>query len=438
MLENLPKAIQQLFRNRSLNKQELSWILYDVGNSAFVLVMVTAIMPIYFKDVAAATMGDTQSTAYWGYANSTASLILALLSPVIGTLSDFQHLKKRVFVFLWLIGLACTLLLSLIDAGNWLLCLFFFVIARICWAGANIVYDSFLVDVAGPKRMDQLSSYGFGWGYIGSVIPFLAIIALIMAAMKNPDAPLPIAETQIAFVIVALWWAVFTLPLIKNVPQQYWQPITFNPVKASFKRILNTLKSIRSHRDAFVFLIAYFFYIDGVGTVITMSMAYGRDLQFSATMLITVILFIQVIAFPFVMLFSKLAGKLSTKKVLLFGIYAYCIATCLAFFMPSNTDPQLKNALFWLMAFLVGSSMGGVQALSRSYFAKLIPPQSSGEFFGFYNIIGKFAAILGPFLVGLIGTLTGHTRWGILSLLLLFLIGAIILKRVSVDKRPAI
>lgn len=434
MLKNLPKMMQKSLKNWSLNKQELSWVLYDVGNSAFVLVMVTTIMPIYFKDVAAANMGDTLSTAYWGYANSIASLILALLSPIIGTLSDFQNFKKRVFVFLWSVGLACTLLLSVVSAGDWLLCLFFFVIARVCWAGENIVYDSFLVDVAEHKRMDQLSSYGFGWGYIGSVVPFLAIIALIMAAMESPDAPLPATEARIAFVIVALWWAAFTIPLIRNVPQQYWQPSTLNPVKASFKRVWNTLRSIRAHREAFVFLTAYFFYIDGVGTVITMAIAYGRDLQFSATMLIVVILFIQVIAFPFVLLFSKLAEKVSTKKMLLFGIYVYCITTCLAFFMPSITDEQIKNILFWLMAFLVGSSMGGIQALSRSYFAKLIPSNSSGEFFGFYNIIGKFAAILGPFLVGLIGTLTGHTRWGILSLLLLFLIGAIILKQVSVEK----
>lgn len=412
-----------------MTKSEYSWVLYDVGNSAFVLVMITAIMPIFFKDYAASGMPAAVSTANWGYANSAASLLLALLAPVLGAMADYQQKKKLFFLVFLAMGLLFTLGLPLIREGQWLLCLLLFVMGRVGWAGANIFYDAFIVDVTSRDRMDLISSRGFAWGYIGSVVPFLAIIGLIFYSGMADG--LPIGAVKIGFVIVALWWLLFSLPLLNNVKQTHGIPTSEAPVRDAFKRLLHTVREIRQHRQVFLFLAAYFFYIDGVDTIISMSTVYGRDLGFGITMLIGVLLFIQIVAFPFALMFGRLARRFSTKTMLLAGIGVYCLATFIGFMLPAVSDQGLKSALFWSIAFLVASSMGGIQALSRSYFARIIPHEKSAEFFGFYNIFGKFAAICGPFMMGVVGHLTGHSRWGILSIMILFIVGALLLLRVD-------
>ena len=415
----------------SLTKEERSWVVYDVGNSAFVLVMVTAIMPIFFKDYAASGLPAAVSTANWGFANSAASLILALLAPVLGAMADYRHRKKAFFLVFLVTGLCFTLALPVIREGQWLPCLALFVMARVGWAGANVFYDAFITDVTSHARMDAVSSRGYAWGYIGSVIPFLAVIALILSAGMADG--LPIVQTKIGFVLVALWWLAFSLPMLKNVRQVHYLPASATPIRDSFIRLFTTFREIRRHRRAFLFLLAYFFYIDGVDTIISMSMAYGRDLGFGVTLLIAVLLFIQVVAFPFALLYGRLAARFSAKRMLLAGIAVYCLVTFMAFLLPSIEDTGLKTLAFWGIAFLVASSMGGIQALSRSWFGKLIPAENSSEFFGFYNVFGKFAAITGPFLMGMIGRLTGDTRWGVLSILALFVIGAWLLLRVEED-----
>lgn len=415
----------------SLTKEERSWVVYDVGNSAFVLVMVTAIMPIFFKDYAASGLPAAVSTANWGFANSAASLILALLAPVLGAMADYRHRKKAFFLVFLVTGLCFTLALPVIREGQWLPCLALFVMARVGWAGANVFYDAFITDVTSHARMDAVSSRGYAWGYIGSVIPFLAVIALILSAGMADG--LPVVQTKIGFVLVALWWLAFSLPMLKNVRQVHYLPASATPIRDSFIRLFSTFREIRRHRRAFLFLLAYFFYIDGVDTIISMSMAYGRDLGFGVTLLIAVLLFIQVVAFPFALLYGRLAARFSAKRMLLAGIAVYCLVTFMAFLLPSIEDTGLKTLAFWGIAFLVASSMGGIQALSRSWFGKLIPAENSSEFFGFYNVFGKFAAITGPFLMGMIGRLTGDTRWGVLSILALFVIGAWLLLRVEED-----
>lgn len=412
-----------------MTREELSWVLYDVGNSAFVLIMVTAIMPIFFKDVAAAGMSPAESTANWGFANSTASLILAVLAPVLGALADYEGRKKRFFLAFMGVGICFTLLLTTVGAGQWLWCLLLFVLARVGWAGANIFYDAFLPDVASRERMDIVSARGFAYGYVGSVVPFLVIIGLIMAAgMQNG---LPAHETKIGFVIVALWWLAFALPAAKNLRQVYYLPIHPAPVAESFRRLWRTMTEIRRYRQVFMFLAAYFFYIDGVDTIITMSTAYGRDLGFGVTMLIVVLLVIQLLAFPFALLFGRLASVYSARTLLYVGIGIYSFVTLVAFLLPVIDDLRLKTLTYWGIAVLVASAMGGIQALSRSYFGKLIPAEKSAEFFGFYNVFGKFAAITGPLLVGVVGRLTGETRWGVLCILVLFVAGALLLSRVE-------
>jgi UMF1 family MFS transporter len=415
-----------------MSREEKSWILYDVANSAFVLIMVTAIMPIYFKDVAAQGLPNAVSTAHWGFANSAAALVLALIAPMLGTLADYKDRKKRFFLLFLSVGLIFTLTLSFINAGQWLLCLVLFVCARIGWAGANIFYDAFLVDVTTRKRMDMISAQGYALGYIGSVIPFIIVIALILSA--GIEDGLPVKEVQLGFVFVAVWWILLSIPTIKNVKQVHFLPVPKSPILSSFQRLANTFRNIRQHRQPFLFLIAYFFYIDGVGTIISMSTAYGRDLGFSITLLIVVLLFIQVVAFPCTLLYGKLSERFATKSLLMTGIIIYCLVTLLAFTLPWISDIKMKTALFWFIAFLVASSMGGLQGLSRSCFGKLIPVEKSAEFFGFYNVFGKFAAITGPFLMGLITRLTGDTRWGILSILVLFLAGAYFLNKVQLGE----
>lgn len=411
-------------KNR-MTGEELAWVLYDVGNSAFVLIVVTALMPIFFKDVAAVAMSGVDSTADWGFANSTASFILAVLAPVLGAMADYPNMKKRFFLFFLLLGICFTLLLLLVGRGQWLLCLSLFIFARVGWAGANIFYDAFLVDVTSRERMDIISTLGYGYGYVGSVIPFLVIIGLILGIGMQDG--LPVGATRASFIIVALWWLLFSLPAVKKLKQRHFLPAAGSPVTGSFQRLWRTIREVRQHKQVFLFLAAYFFYIDGVGTVITMSTAYGRDLGFGVTMLIVMLLLIQLVAFPFSILFGRLAEIFSTRKMLFSGIIVYCLATFLAFFLPSVEDPTSKTALFWFVAFLIASSMGGVQALSRSYYGKLIPAEKSAEFFGFYNVFGKFATISGPLLMGLVGRITGETRWGILSILLLFVLGSVLL-----------
>lgn len=416
-----------------MTREERDWILYDVGNSAFVLVMVTAIMPIYFKDVVAADLPASVSTANWGFANAAASLILALLAPLLGAMADYPGRKKGFFIAFLLLGVLFNLTLPLVPAGQWLPCLLLFVLARVGWAGANIFYDAFLVDVTSHERMDMISARGYGYGYIGSVIPFVAVIGLILAAGGGDT--LPALQSRIGFVIVALWWLLFSIPAMRTLRQVNALSASLTPIIDSLRRISHTFSEIRRHPQVFLFLLAYFFYIDGVDTVISMATAYGRDLGFSVPLLIAVLLFIQIVAFPFSLLYGRLATIFSTKSMLMAGILIYCVVTISAFLLPSIADPKWKNAAFWGIAFLVASSMGGIQALSRSFFGKLIPPEKSAEFFGFYNVFGKFAAITGPFLMGMMGRLCGDSRWGVLSLLLLFLLGAFFLFKVNAEER---
>ena len=401
---------------------EWSWVCYDVGNSAFVLVMVTAIMPIFFKEYASAGMTAAVSTANWGFANSAASLILALVAPLLGAMADRRGRKKRYLTLFLLAGLLFAASLTLVQRGQYLLCLLLFVAARVGWAGTNIFYDAFIVDVTSRARMDLISARGYAWGYIGSVIPFLMVIGLLFAA--GLDDGLSPAAAKAGFLVVAGWWLLFSLPLLRHVEQRYGVEDSATPFRDALTRLGATFQEIRRHRQVFLFLLAYFFYIDGVDTIITMSTAYGRDLGFGISTLIAVLLVIQLVAFPCALLYGRLARRFSSRSLLLAGIAVYSVATIVGFALPSIASRTLQTALFWGIALLVASSMGGIQALSRSCYARLIPAEKSAQFFGFYNIFGKFAAISGPLLMGVVSRATGHSRWGVLSILLLFLLGA--------------
>ena len=372
---------------KKMTASERSWAFYDWANSAYALIVVTAILPLYFKASAAeAGIDAATSTAFWGYANSLSTLIVSVLAPVLGTIADFKGFKKRFFIIFATLGIVFTLMLAVVPSGQWMILLVCFILTSIGFTGANIFYDAFLVDVTTEERMEKISANGFALGYIGSIIPFVISIGLIMIAQLNI---LPLSVTiasQIAFVITALWWGFFTIPMLKSVEQRYYVDRVSNPVLTSFKKLYKTFKNIKEYKPIFVFLLAYFFYIDGVHTVINMSTVFGSDLGISSTTLLIVLFVTQVVAAPFTILFGKLAGKYNEKTMIMVGIVIYIIVCGYAYFLDSALD-------FWILAMLVGTSQGGIQALSRSYFAKLVPKESSNEFFGFYSVFGKFAAI---------------------------------------------
>lgn len=407
-----------------MSKEEKSWILYDWACSAYTMVVLTLIFPLFFKGVIASDLPNSTSTAYFGYANSFASLIIALLAPFLGMIADFKNRKKKFFTFFFSMGVFFTLGLAFIGKGDISTALIIFILSVIGYSGANIFYDSFLVDTTTKDRMDDVSSHGFAWGYIGGVLLFIMAFAVISMAPKLGLSTE--VATKISFGMTAIWWVVFTIPMLRNVKQKHY----IEPKKEIFKYTFGKMKSIfstvRGNKPAFMFLIAYFFYIDGVSTIIKMSSSYAYDLGIGSKTIMIIFIVIQFLAFPCSILFAVLAKKFSPKKILLLGIAVYSFISIFAFFMTTELH-------FWIMAILVAFAQGGIQGLSRSYFGKLIPKENASEFFGLYNIFGRFAAILGPFLVGFLSYVTGNSKNGVLALIVLFIVGAILLIRVPED-----
>lgn len=396
---------------QKLTREEKSWILYDCGNSAYSMAITTALLPIYFA------MFKQDSGMDLGYFNSLASILVALLSPILGTIADYKDKKKRFFLFFALTGILCTAALAFVPFGNWQALVLFYILSAVGFSGANVFYDSFLVDVSTDEKMDTVSASGFAYGYIASIIPFG--ISLAVVYLTGMDKGL---GYQIGFIITALWWGTFTLPMIKNVKQRYYVDPTPNPVKQSFLRLYETFKNIRAYKIVFTFLIAYFLYIDGVDTIIKMVVPYATSVlgtELNMFVLLGILLIIQIIAFPCALFYGRLAKKYGARTMIVVGIATYIVSVGFATFISSI-------AHIFVLGAMVGSAQGGIQALSRSYYAKIIPKENSNEFFGFYNIFGKFAAILGPFIMAAFTDLTGNARYSILGILPLFIIGLLV------------
>ena len=408
-----------------MTKEERSWILQDFGNSAYSITITTAILPIFFKGVAASQLADATSTAYWGYANSLATLLIALLAPLLGTIADFKGVKKKLFAAFTLTAIISSALLATVGEGQWIYALVIYIITAVAFNGSSIYYDAFLTDVTTDDRMDDISSKGFGFGYLGGTIPFVLSLGLILSA-ENLGLTVTFA-TQMAFLITALWWMVFTIPMLKNVKQKYYIEGEPSKIKESFSVLWKTLLEITKNKMVLYFMIAYFFYIDGVHTVITMATAYGVDVGVDSDRLLIILVAIQLVAFPFAILYGKLAKLFGARKMIMAGIITYTVISIYGFFLKTELD-------FWILAMLVASAQGGIQALSRSYFGKLIPKNKSAEYFSIFNIFGKVSSIFGPLLMGIVISITGETRHGILSLIILFILGAYFFLKIKDEK----
>ncbi len=397
-----------------LTKKELSWVLYDVGNSAFVMLS-TALIPVYFASIA--EPGSSVVVA-WGYAETVASLILALLMPVLGSLADIAGNKKK-----FLVGFAGTGAVACAALGipqHALAFLVVYVIAAIMLNGSMVFYDAFLVDATTEDRYDKVSSHGYAWGYIGSCIPFIVCLVVVLGGPSFGISAM--LGMKIAFVVTALWWIAFTVPVAKNVQQLHGKKRSERMVHATVVGLLNTLKSIVHDRRLLFFMLAFFFYIDGVHTVIKMSTSYGTDLGIDSTQLVLALLVTQFVAFPSAIVYGNLAKRFGTKRMLMVGVLAYFFIVLFAAFF-------LKSAFeFWILAICVGLFQGGIQALSRSEYGKLIPKERANEYYGFFDIFGKYAAVMGTFLVSFFTQVTGNSSFGVLSIAVLFVAGFLFLR----------
>ena len=395
-----------------LTKAEKDWILYDVGNSAFIL-LVSTIMPLYFNSLAEKDgLSSVSYLAYWGYAASAATLCVAFLGPVIGTITDFKGFKKPIFFVSVLAGSTLCFMMGFIS--HWLMFLIFFIIAKAVYSSSIIFYDSMLGDITTEERLDSVSSSGYAWGYISSCIPFVLSLAVILGG-KQIGISGSLAMT-IAFTITAVWWFVFSLPLLKTYKQNHYIENTKNAIAESFKRLGNTLKNATKHKKIFLFLISFFFYIDGVYTIIDLATAYGTALGLSSTSLLLALLLTQIVAFPAALTFGRLAQKFDTTRLILLCIFAYLGIAIFAIFLDTQAE-------FWILAVCVGLFQGGIQALSRSYFTKIIPAEQSGEYFGLMDICGKGAAFLGTASVSLVSQITGSISAGVGSIAIFFVLG---------------
>lgn len=402
-------------KEKKLTPAEKSWVLYDVANSAFTLI-VTATIPIYFRGLAeSGGVSGAYATSLWGTSVSISVLILAVLSPILGAIADYQNMKKKIFtVFL---ALAVTGAVCFTFAPDWLGFLLFFIAARLGYAACNIFYDAMLVDVTTDERMDRISTLGFAWGYIGSCVPFILGILLILLKPFGLDT---MTATRISFLITILWWVGMSLPLFLHVHQNYYVPGQPHVIAHTFHRLGATFGKLKRDKKLLFFILGYFFYIDGVYTIISMATTYGGEVGVDDTSMILALLLTQFVAFPCSIASGTLAKKFGTIRMIKIFIVMY-MGIC-AFGYGLDTEAE-----FWILAVAVGVCQGGIQALSRSYFGKLIPKEESSEYFGFFDIFGKFADFFGPLLIAVCAALFGNSRYGIFSLIALFALGFVLL-----------
>ena len=424
------KRMKKLRKLMNLTAEEWNWVLYDIGNSAFIL-LVTAIVPIYFNALTdAAGLSEAQYMSYWGFATSLSTLLVALIGPICGTLADHKGYKKPIFTLCVMVGaIGCA---GLGAAWSWLSFLAIFVVAKVGFNSSLVFYDSMLPDIASEERMDNVSSYGYAMGYIGSVIPFVACLVLVL--FSGSFGLSTGTAMVIAFALTAAWWVGCTLPLLKTYQQKAYVELGAHPFADSFRRLRQTFREVKNQKHIFLYLLAFFFFIDGVYTIINMATAYGQSLGLDSTGLLLALLVTQIVAFPCSIIFGRLSARDDTGALIKICIVCYTGITLFGMFL-------FRLWQFWMLAVLVGMFQGGVQALSRSYLGKIIPPECSGEYYGLMDICGKGADAVGPAIIALISGMAGSRtvsvfgvelkgqNLGVGCLAVLFVIGFILFDR---------
>lgn len=401
--------------DKKITKQERSWILYDVANSAFIMI-VTATIPVYFANLTKeAGISPEHSTSLWGTSTSIAIIILAIMAPILGALADYQNMKKKFFLVFLIIGVCGAVAFTL--APTWLTFLIFFIVSRLGWSACNIFYDAMLIDVTTDERMDTVSTYGYAFGYIGSCIPFILGIALILTTPFGLDT---IMATRISFLFTFAWWIVLSIPLFLHVKQEHYLKPRKDFVRHSFKRLGITFGKLKKDKKLLFFVLGYFFFIDGVYTIISMATTYGAEVGIDTTLMIVALLITQFVAFPCAIIAGKLSKKVGAMKLIKIFIIMYACISVFGYFL--NTAVE-----FWILAVSVGMCQGGIQALSRSQFGKMIPKKESSEYFGFFDIFGKFADFIGPLILAGCAYFLGSSKYGVLALTVLFIIGFILI-----------
>ncbi|MBN1922848.1 MAG: MFS transporter [Anaerolineae bacterium] len=399
-----------------------AWCMYDWGSSAFSTTAEAAVLPVYFSAIAASSLAPNQATAYWGYTNSIALLVAAIIAPILGSIADYTGAKKKLLAIFAGIGILATALMFTLNTGHWVFALVLFFFGSIGLGASYIFYDALLGHVAKEEDSDFVSSKGYAMGYLGGGILLAINIAMIWFLETNN------LGYRLSLLSVALWWGLFTIPLMRHVPEPPANKIGveagLNPLKASFTRLAMTFAEIRKYRELFKFLIAFWLYNDGIGTIIKMATIYGAEIGIGTLDLVGALLLTQFVGIPFSLLFGKFSKQVGTKRAVMIGLGWYALLTIAGYFMSEAWH-------FWALAFSVGMVQGGTQALSRSLYSQMAPKARSAEFFGFYDVSSKFAGIIGPFLFAVVSQIAGQSRLSIVALIIFFLGGIFLLTRVD-------
>jgi MFS transporter, UMF1 family len=413
------------------NKQILSWAFYDWANSAFATTVMAGFFPVFFQKFWSTDVTATETTARLGYGNAIAGAVIAILAPVLGAISDRGGTRKK-FMFAWtLLGVVATGALYFTAQGEWFAALSLFVLATIGFNGGIVFNDALLLDVAKPDELDRVSAFGYSLGYLGGGLLFLLNMLMVMtpATFGLRDAT---QAVQVSFATVAVWWLVFTIPVMRGVRETAQGPKLgmLAAIQVGFRELGSTIAHVRQYRTLVMFLVAYWFYIDGVNTIIKMAVNYGTALGLDTSKLLTALLITQFVGFPAALLFGWLGERIGPRRGILIGLVVYAAITVYAYFLDTEKE-------FFALAVTVGLVQGGVQSLSRSLFGRLVPAGKNAEFFGFFNMMGKFATVLGPLLIAVVAGITNNERASIISLVLLFIVGGALLWRVQVTPRDA-
>jgi Permeases of the major facilitator superfamily len=408
-------------------KEVFGWTMYDWANSAFPMIMMSSILPIYYYKVAGSNLPGNTATVYWAYTTSIALLIVALISPIVGAMADFSGAKKRYLTGFALVGIFGSALLFGVYSGDWLKASIFFIIGNVGFAGANVFYDGLLPHVASEEERDMVSAAGYAMGYLGGGLLLAICLGLTLTA---PDEKVGFF-TRLSFLLTAIWWLVFMVPLWVWVPEPARRVLKhethMNPVQAGFSRLAHTFQKVRRYDELWKFLLAFWLYNDGIGTIIKLATIYGAEIGIGDTDLIGTLLMIQFLGVPFSFFFGWLGGKIGTKRAIYIALAVYTVISIGGYFMYAAWH-------FWLLGVGVAFVQGGSQALSRSLFSQMVPKSQSAEFFGFFSVSSKFAGIFGPLLFGLVGQIMGSSRLSIVSVVLFFILGGLMLTTVDVEK----